>query len=257
MEARWDSKFELKPGRWVFVPSHDTIKSGAKIKDEILQRWKPPAYYYHLRKGGHVAALKAHSGKTCFIHVDIENFFHRINRSRVTRVLKGMYSYADSREIANFSTVRLPEDPNKTYVLPYGFVQSTVIASICLHKSAFGNFMRRLSLQHGIALSVYVDDIIISLDDKAEAEKIFDDIKSVAEKSGFSLNEKKMQGPASKINAFNIELSQNSLSVLPDRWHAFLDAMREDENPHRHQAILGYVGSVNLMQASQLQAAML
>ncbi|WP_186200411.1 reverse transcriptase domain-containing protein [Burkholderia gladioli] len=257
MEPRWDSKFELKPGKWVFVPNGDTIALGVKIKDELRQRWKAPAYYYHLRQGGHVAALKAHLGQTCFIHVDIENFFQRINRSRVTRVLKGMYSYAEARDIANLSTVRLPEDTEKRYILPYGFVQSTLLASICLRKSALGNYLKQLSTTDGIEVSVYVDDIIISLNDEALAEKILAEVKGFAEKSGFDLNQKKEQGPADKISAFNIELSQNSLHVLPERWHAFLDAMREDGNPHRHQAILGYVDSVNPAQAKLLQAEML
>lgn len=257
MEPRWDSKFELKPGKWVFVPNGDMIKLGAKIKDEIGQRWKAPAYYYHLRQGGHVAALKAHLGQTCFIHVDIENFFQSINRSRVTRALKGMYSYAEARDIANLSTVRLPEDAERRYILPYGFVQSTLLASICLRRSALGNYLKQLSATDGIEVSVYVDDIIISLNDKTLAEQIFSNIEGVAKKSDFYLNQTKGQGPAEKISAFNIELSQNSLHVLPDRWHAFLDAMREDGNPHRHQAILGYVDSVNPAQANQLQAAML
>ena len=254
MEPRWDSKFELKPGKWVFVPNDDTIELGRKIKDDLRRRWKAPAYYYHLRDGGHVAALKAHLGQTCFIHVDIENFFQRINRSRVTRVLKGMYSYADARDIANLSTVRLPEDKEKRYVLPYGFVQSTLLASICLRKSALGNYLKRLSVTDGIEVSVYVDDIIISLADQMLADDIFAGIKSVAEKSGFDLNQTKEQGPADRINAFHIELSRHSLHVSPDRWLAFLDAMRESENPHRQQAILGYVDSVNPAQAAQLHA---
>jgi hypothetical protein len=198
--------------------------------------------------------LKAHLGQTCFIHVDIENFFQRINRSRITRVLKGMYSYSEARDIANLSTVRLPEDVERHYILPYGFVQSTLLASICLRKSALGNYLRRLAATDGILVSVYVDDIVISLNDQALAEEIFADVKGVAEKSGFDLNQKKEQGPADRISAFNIELSQHSLHVLPDRWLAFLDAMRESENPHRQQAILGYVGTVNTAQATQLQA---
>lgn len=253
MEPRWDSKFELRPGKWVFVPNGDTIELGRKIKDDLRQRWKAPAYYYHLRDGGHVAALKAHLAQTCFIHVDIENFFQRINRSRVTRVLKGMYSYAEARDIANLSTVRLPEDAEKRYILPYGFVQSTLLASICLRKSALGNYLKQLAATDGIEVSIYVDDIIISLTDQVLAEDIFADVKGIAEKSGFDLNQKKEQGPADRISAFNIELSQHSLNVLPDRWLAFLDAMRETENPHRQQAILGYVDLVNPAQASQLQ----
>ncbi len=139
-------------------------------------------------------------------------------------------------------------------MLPYGFVQSTLLASICLRKSALGNYLKLLSATDGIEVSVYVDDIIISLTDGVLAEDIFGNVKSAAEKSGFDLNKKKEQGPADRINAFNIELSQHSLHVLPDRWLAFLDAMRETENPHRQQAILGYVDSVNSAQAAELLA---
>jgi len=254
MEPRWDSRFELKPGKWVFVPNGETIELGRKIKDELRQRWKAPAYFYHLRDGGHVAALKAHLGQACFIHVDIENFFQRINRSRVTRVLKGIYSYEEARDIANLSTVRLPEHMAKSFILPYGFVQSTLLASICLRKSALGNYLKRLAVTDGIKVSVYVDDIIISVADQSIAEDIFVDVKGAAEKSGFDLNRRKEQPPADRINAFNIELSQNSLHISPDRWLKFLDAMRETDNPARQQAILGYVGSVNLAQSEQLQA---
>jgi hypothetical protein len=150
--------------------------------------------------------------------------------------------------------VRFPGDTEKRYILPYGFVQSTLLASVCLRKSALGNHLKDLSLTEGIVVSVYVDDIIISLDDEMSAEDVFINVKRMAEKSGFDLNEKKEQGPADKINAFNIELSQHSLNVLPDRWLAFLDAMREADNPHRQHAILGYVDSVNSAQAAQLRA---
>ncbi|PXX41257.1 MULTISPECIES: reverse transcriptase domain-containing protein [Burkholderia] len=257
MDARWDSKFELKPGKWVFVPNNTAIELGREIKDDLQRRWKAPSYFYHLRDGGHVAALKSHLGQSRFIHVDIRDFFGSINRSRVTRALKGLYSYDEAREIANLSTVRHPEGRERRFILPYGFVQSTLLASVCLRKSALGNFLKRISVEDGVVVSVYVDDIVISLNEPERAEEIFGDLKKSAEKSGFDLNEDKEQRPAERINAFNIELSQNSLQILPERWLRFLDAMRETDNELRQLAILGYVDSVNPGQAAQLQVSAL
>ncbi|KWE79808.1 hypothetical protein WL79_04285 [Burkholderia ubonensis] len=108
-----------------------------------------------------------------------------------------------------------------------------------------------------MVVSVYVDDIVISLNEPERAEEIFGDLKKSAEKSGFDLNEDKEQRPAERINAFNIELSQNSLQILPERWLRFLDAMRETDNELRQLAILGYVDSVNPGQAAQLQVSAL
>lgn len=255
MDARWDSKFELKPGKWVFVPNNTAIERGREIKDDLQRRWKAPSYFYHLRDGGHVAALKAHLGQSCFIHVDIKDFFGSINRSRVTRALKGLYSYDEAREIANLSTVRIPENQERRFVLPYGFVQSTLLASVCLRKSALGNFLKRISMEDGVMVSVYVDDIVVSLRESGRSDEIFEDLKNTAMRSGFDLNENKEQRPAERINAFNIELSQNSLQILPERWLRFLDAMRESDNALRQQAILSYVDSVNPGQAAQLQVS--
>lgn len=255
MEARWDSKFELKPGKWVFVPNSSAIETGHAIKDEIQSRWKAPTYYYHLREGGHVAALRAHLGQSVFIHVDIKDFFGSINRSRITRVLKGLYSYERAREIANLSTVIFPGEAERRFVLPYGFVQSTIIASICLRKSALGNYLKRISTEDGVAVSVYVDDIVVSLAESSRAEEIFAGLNDSASKSGLEINPDKIQRPSPAINAFNIELSQSSLSILPGRWNRFLDALRETNNEFRQQAILSYVGSVNGTQADDLKRA--
>jgi hypothetical protein len=84
----------------VFVPNRETIQHGLFVKSSIEEKWTSPAFYYHLRDGGHVKALKAHIENQFFIHLDIKDFFGSINRSRVTRCLKGFYSYENSRAIA-------------------------------------------------------------------------------------------------------------------------------------------------------------
>jgi hypothetical protein len=89
---KWLHKFELKPGRWVFVPTPETVAAGKKIKEDISKLWHPPSFYYHMQKGGHVSALRAHINNENFMHFDIKNFFGKINRT-----------YAANRAKLNFN----------------------------------------------------------------------------------------------------------------------------------------------------------
>lgn len=187
---RWSSKFKIKEGAWVFVPTEKTIAQGLLIKQLIEDCWKAPGHYYHLRKGGHVRALREHTEHRYFIHLDIQNFFGQINRSRVTRSLKEHVPYERAREIAVESTVRLPESPEVKYILPFGFVQSPIIASICLSKSALGRYLSRLKHRKGLAVSVYMDDILVSGDNPEELLQEMAKIKAASEKSELPLNEK-------------------------------------------------------------------
>lgn len=123
---RWISKFELKPGSWVYVPTDESVEYGDALKQTLEEKWHPPKIYYHLRDGGHVKALESHIECHYFVHLDISNFFGCINRSRVTRCLKSYWSYSEAREIAINSTVRDPSSRLKKYILPnYCFDLST------------------------------------------------------------------------------------------------------------------------------------
>lgn len=159
---KWNSKFQIKEDTWVFVPTKETIANGLKVKKLIEDIWPIPNHYYHLRRGGHIQALMKHLKNRYFIHLDIQNFFGQINRSRITRSLKEHIPYNRAREIAIESTVRLPDSPTIKYILPFGFVQSPIIASMCLKKSALGRHLSRLESQKDFIVSVYMDDILVS-----------------------------------------------------------------------------------------------
>ena len=64
---------------------------GAKIKTQVEGVWTAPDYFFHLRAGGHVRALQVHMGQTSFLHLDIQDFFGCVNRSRVTRCLSPLF----------------------------------------------------------------------------------------------------------------------------------------------------------------------
>src|SRR5262245_45013433 len=136
---KWSTKFPLKPGKWVFVPTNETVKVGREIKKAVEKYWKKrPRYFYHLRAGGHIAALRSHLGNSTFVRLDITDFFGSINRSRITRCLVPMVGFKKAREWANASTVIDPGNP-KRWIVPFGFVQSPILASLCLEQSALGS----------------------------------------------------------------------------------------------------------------------
>jgi hypothetical protein len=248
MLPTWASKFELKPGTWVFVPTAQSVDDGKAIKHAINKRWHPPQNYFHLRTGGHVKALESHLNNSVFVHLDIQNFFGSISKSRVTRCLKGLFSYAEARAIANISTVIHPDDKN--LILPFGFVQSPILASLCLANSALGKCLHGLPKRFaGLVVSVYVDDIILSCTNEASLKESISELKKCAEKSGFMLNPKKEEGPAPKITAFNIELSNQLLEVELERYRKFVSAFNESDNDFQRDGIRSYVNSVNPTQA--------
>jgi hypothetical protein len=250
MSPKWSTRFELKPNRWVFVPTEESVALGNKIKKHLAAHWRCPSYYFHLRSGGHLAALELHLEHEHFFRVDIEDFFGSINRTRVTRCLKDIVAYDVARNWANASTVRHPNEDRRT-LLPYGFVQSPMIASICLRLSALGRALQLISKKDGVAVSVYVDDIIISTNNAGLCNELLGQVTHAAELSRFALA--KQQGPAASITAFNIDLSPKSLEVGSARLQEFITVLANDKTlPAQRDGILRYVATVNPKQAAAL-----
>lgn len=238
----------------MFQPSSDAKEIGRKIKAEVERVWQPPDFFFHLRSGGHVEAVRSHIGNTQFLHLDIQDFFGRVNRSRITRCLKTRFPYATAREWANESTVRHPSDAAK-YILPYGFVQSPILASLALADSCLGGLLQTLAKSPRTALSVYVDDIIVSADDPARLASHLVAIREAAERSRFPLNASKEEGPAPSITAFNIELAHSSLMIQSNRLDELIQAYGEAGSFRRQAGILSYVQSVNPEQAGKFMCS--
>lgn len=238
----------------MFQPSSDAKEIGRKIKAEVGRVWLPPDFYFHLRAGGHVEAVRSHMENTQFLHLDIQDFFGSVNRSRITRCLKSRFPYATAREWANESTVRHPSDATK-YILPYGFVQSPILASLALADSSLGRVLQALAKSPKTAVSVYVDDIIVSADDSARLESHLVAIREAAQRSRFPLNASKEEGPAPSITAFNIELAHSRLMIQSERLDALIQAYGDVGNVRRQAGILNYVQSVNPTQAGKFIGA--
>lgn len=155
--------------------------------------------------------------------------------------------------MATASTIQHPDDATRQ-ILPYGFVQSPLLASLALHKSALGKYLDELHGDRRFVVTVYVDDIIISGSDHAELGDALSGLKTKAERSRFAFSDEKEQGPSTSISAFNIELATGSpLSVLPPKLEEFRDAFRASTTSELQRAgIQGYVRSVNQIQADSL-----
>lgn len=251
MQIRWKHKYERSPGKWVFVPTDESKAEGQRIKDVIEEKWQPPGYYFHLRAGGHVAALRSHATSLFFLRLDIQDFFGSVTRNRVTRCIKPMFAYAEARQIANVSTVKHPTQAKKI-ILPYGFVQSPILASLVLAQSSLGSCLERLSKQRRIRVTVYMDDIIVSSTAEKYLTKAQLQLNEAAGKARFAFHSDKTEGPANMVTAFNIELSQNDLSIAPHRLQQFTETYRSSDNGFQKDGIAGYVNSVNPNQAAEL-----
>lgn len=197
-----------------------------------------------------MAALRHHQASTFFLRADIDNFFGRVNRSRVTRCLKTWFSYTDAREMASESVVKKPG--TETFVLPYGFVQSPALASLALNKSKLGSYLRQLNRRKDLRVSVYVDDLIISANDERVLGTVAEDIVRVADEAFFPLSATKTEGPAREVSAFNIYVSNRSLRISDERLEELCQNYRSTASDHSKAGIRSYVDSVNPAQSSSL-----
>jgi hypothetical protein len=244
-------KFVLPNGHQVFVPSASGRQAGAMVHADVRRRWRPPHYFYHLRSGGHVAALKVHLHNCRFARLDISGFFDSVTRSKIHRALRRVgIDHRKAWDIAQESTVEKTRR-TRDFSLPYGFIQSPALASLALDRSALGRAMKVLARSNHTRLSCYVDDLVLSgvEDDAVESGRLT--LIKAAHLSAFVINEAKSQLPGPEVTAFNIVLSNGALTITDDR-------MREFENDLRHSgpsaavAIIGYVRSVNRSQAEYL-----
>jgi hypothetical protein len=252
MQSKWKSRFQLKPGKWVFVPTDESIRLGHEIKSAIENVWLPPENYFHLRSGGHVGAIRSHMPSKFFLRIDIQNFFASINRTRITRCLNKFFSYQKARDWANASTVIAPTGEKRT-ILPFGFVQSQLISAVCFSESALGRCLAGIHCDKSLRVSVYVDDIIVSSDKKEACGSALEKIRVAADRSRFKLNEEKLEGPSESITVFNVILSNQRIEIQASRMKDFKKTFASTTNEYEKAGILSYVSSINLDQAAELQ----
>lgn len=242
---KWVYRIPTKGGKWIFVPSMNSRIYGKSIVKRIKLEWTSPKYFYHLRKGGHLTAVDVHLNNKYFSRLDIQNFFGSITASRITRTLKPYLGYDFSREIAKQSTVLVPGSPKKKLMLPFGFIQSAILASICLDKSSLGIFLKKLERDKSISLSVYMDDILISSNDKLRLVEVTMQLREKFSRSHWVSNIKKEIVASEAITAFNIDLVQNHRRINDQKLAQFEFEFHQTTNLNKKKGLYSYVKSVN------------
>lgn len=244
----YTQRFQLPNGKFVYVQEDGYRAKGQKLLRWSLGRWIPPEHYFHYQDGGHVAAIRTHLESKYFARADLERFFWHVTRNKVIRALKRIgFRYGDAYEYAVNATVA---DKGR-YFLPFGFVESPFLATICLDKSKLGLAFREV-MDKGVRLSVYVDDVILSGDDKAELEQALELIGQAGRESGFPLNAYKVQRAGPEVSAFNIVAGTGRMAVTDHRMREFEAAVLEAGDGPKARAIIAYVLTVNSDQSAAL-----
>ncbi|KUR75650.1 reverse transcriptase domain-containing protein [Novosphingobium sp. FSW06-99] len=250
MRDLYQTKFRLKADTWIYVPSEAGRVRGKEIKTAIEGRWKCPGNFYHLLDGGHVAAARRHRDAPYVASLDLRRFFDQVTRSKVHRALKRLgLPQPDAWAAACDSTVD-KSPPQHRYSIPFGFVQSPLIASLVFAQSRLGKAIGALR-GRGIEVTVYVDDITLSGESLAHLADGMDNLRSAAAASGFCFNEEKTRPPAAQTVGFNIEFGSGKMALVAERLAQFAAAL-ETGSLEQIEGILGYIRSVSVDQHSEL-----
>jgi hypothetical protein len=173
-----------------------------------------------------VQALHEHRAHSVFAKLDLKDFFYSVRRNRVDRALRdcGVRKHA---HFAKWSTVKSPLEQGG-YVLPYGFVQSPLLASLVLSESALGRCLAENAQR--LCLTVYLDDIAVSGNDARLVGEAFETLLACVDEAGFVLNSAKVAAPASAIELFNCGLRAGRTEVLLVRREAFYSEARSEKS---------------------------
>lgn len=206
-----------RDGKPVFVPSDLGRRIGEDVKKQVEIAFCFEDTYYHLKKGSHIAALHAHRNNLFFCKVDIKNFFYSVARNRVVKALCSI-GIKSSAHYGKWSCVRNPYD-EPTYALPYGFVQSPVLATLVLEKSEAGKKIRQLA--QTVTVSVYMDDIALSSNDLTILDQKYHELIQAINAANFNVNNQKCVTPCEKMTIFNCSLKKDETLVTPERIKKF------------------------------------
>ena len=253
MLRNYEYHFEVKPGKFVFVPTEACLKVGAEIVNQVTKAWRPHNIFYHFgKRGGHVSALRTHLDHGLFAKVDLTQFFTSVTRTKVVRSLQKIGF--NNKTAFNMAYESVVEFGGKKF-LPYGFVQSMVLATICIEFSSLGSALIRTNGGGNVRVSMYVDDIILSSDDEGALVKTYDEVLNSVRQSNFRVNTNKSIPPATEIEVFNCRLSKGITNFTEDRMSKFFEDFGTGDE-FTKAAIVRYMKVVNKDQLDEILASL-
>jgi hypothetical protein len=222
----------VRKGKYIFAPNNDCDRRAKQLIRFIERSVELPLCFYHYRKGGHVAALHQHLENKYFFKIDIRNFFYSISRNRIAAVLHRVgYPYA--RTFAKWSSVRNPHPTGPRYVLPIGFRQSPILASLCLMRSPVMDVVAWAE-EAGAFVSIYLDDLICSGPDEAALQDLYELFLDAFVEANLTPHPDKIVPPTTGLQVFNCELREGVARVTPERIAEFF------EEPHGPEAVSAF-----------------
>jgi hypothetical protein len=159
-----------------------------------------------------------------------------VSRNRVSRTLRQSGFPKSARNYAEWSTVRNPYNDGPQYVLPIGFKQSPLLASLVLHRSAVASAIEH-AIGRGVLVSVYFDDLIGSWKHFYELTVAYNGIIAACDQANLPINEDKLIPPESEIVAFNCGLKHGRAMVTDARLDKFI---AEKRGPLAEDAFIEY-----------------
>ncbi|SRR6266566_3028105 len=200
--VNYQHKYQSR-NKFIFTPTAECVRKGRRLLRFFKNDPFPP-HFFHYKRGGHVAALHSHVENRFFFKIDLQNFFYSISRNRVADALRH-FGFRPARAFAKWSCVINPYDAGPRYVLPIGFVQSPLLASLALMRSPIAGAIARAQAR-GCKVSVYFDDFIGSGPNAADLTIVYNDILATFTEANLMANPNKLLLPAAAIRAFNCDL---------------------------------------------------
>lgn len=248
--ARYESHWVGKDGKAFFEPDSSTRLYGRLLVKKLLSLWTPPAYYTHLTPGGFVSRLHEFKRRHYFAQADISSFFPSLTKNRVARNLHLVFGdFEEAWTAAGMSCV--PYKSN--LILPIGFVQSPLLATLCLANSRVGKVLADVHENDRVLVQCYFDDIVLCSNSSYQLNRALSAVCQSISAAGLKLNFRKTKRARHRITVFNIECSHQRLRLTEARMNQFKTELFSTDDELSMKGILNYVGRVNGEQAEELK----
>lgn len=143
-----------------------------RILKEILEHVEVPEYIYAFEKGRSIPGMaQNHVGKSVVISLDLKDFFTSIKQYHLDQLFQHLgFGTSASRTLAELCTF-------ESFV-PQGALTSPKLSSIIMALTA-GPLIKAFCDEHGYVLTIYADDITISIPHALERESQFGIVKQI------------------------------------------------------------------------------